>query len=228
MSGRLHSWHVEERELARQEQRRGRRHAYERLDPRRTALVVIDLVDFFVEENDYCRGIVPQVNTLAGALRSAGGTVAWVLPSTRLRVSEEFYGAEVARLYDASGGEGAMADRLSSSLEAEPDDLWVEKTATSAFFPGHSPLPGLLEERHVDTVLVTGTITNVCVESSVRDASTLGFRVVLVADGCAAVRDQDHNATLHTVYRSFGDVRPTEDLLALIESGAVAEGLSRP
>lgn len=224
MTGRLHAWHVEERELARHEQRRGRRHAYERLDPRRTALVVVDLVDFFVEQNDFCRGIVPHVNALAAALRGAGGTVAWVLPSTQLRMSEEFYGAEVARLYSSSGGAGAMSDRLSSLLRPEAGDLWAEKTATSAFFPGRSPLPGMLEERGIDTVVVTGTVTNVCVESSVRDASTLGYRVVLVADGCAAMRDEDHNATLHTVYRSFGDVRPTVDVLALVRAGLLEAG----
>ena len=63
---------------------------------------------------------------------------------------------------------------------------------------------------------MTGTVTNVCVEGTVRDAATLGWRVVLVGDGCAARRDQDHNATLHTVYRTFGDVRSTADILSLI------------
>lgn len=64
-------------------------------------------------------------------------------------------------------------------------------------------------------------MTNVCCESSARDASTLGFRVIMVADGNAATRDQDHNATLHTIYRTFGDVRPTADVLELI---GVADG----
>ena len=67
-----HDWRIEEREYDRQEQRRGRRHAYERLDPRRTALVVVDLVPFFVEEMPYARGVVPRVNTIATALRGAG------------------------------------------------------------------------------------------------------------------------------------------------------------
>lgn len=66
---------------------------------------------------------------------------------------------------------------------------------------------------------MTGTVTNVCVEDTVRDASTAGLRVVLVADACAAMRDRDHNATLHVVYRSYGDVRSTEDVLGLIASG---------
>ena len=216
--GRLHAWRIAEREYARHEQRRGRRHAYEHLDPARTALVVVDIVPFFVEQNEYCRGIVPNVNRLASALRAAGGTVAWVLPgpSTPSAAAEEFYGSEVAATYRFAGGEGPLAERLWPGLAAHPDDLMVEKTASSAFFPGRSPLPGLLEERGVDTVVVTGTVTNVCCESSVRDASTLGYRVVLVADASAAMRDEDHNATLRTVYRSFGDVRTSDEVIGLV------------
>lgn len=67
---------------------------------------------------------------------------------------------------------------------------------------------------------MAGAVTNVCVEATVRDASTPGLRVVLVADACAAMRDQDHNATLHVVYRSYGDVRPTDEVLDLIREGA--------
>ena len=74
-----HDWFVEERERERHEDRRGRRHAFEHLDPRRTALVVVDIVPFFVRESAYVRGIVPRVNILAAGLRSAGGVVAWVV-----------------------------------------------------------------------------------------------------------------------------------------------------
>ena len=41
--------------------------------------------------------------------------------------------------------------------------------------------------------------------------------MILVADACAAVDDDTHNATLHTVYRTFGDVRPTAEVIGLIE-----------
>ena len=44
----------------------------------------------------------------------------------------------------------------------------------------------------------------------------IGDCVIMVADGNAARNDQDLNATLHTVYRSFGDVRPTDEVLAMI------------
>lgn len=217
-----HQWHIDEREYARHEARRGRRHAYEHLDPSRTALVVVDVVPFFVRESAYVRGIMPRINALATALRSAGGTVAWVVPGYTAPTAKdrEFFGEEVAALYAGSGGSGPVRSRVASGLDMAPSDLAVEKTARGAWTPGSSELPSLLAALDIDTVLVTGTVTNVCVEDTVRGASSAGLRVILVADACAATRDQDHNATLHVVYRSYGDVRSTTEVLDLIGAGA--------
>lgn len=217
---KIHAWRIEPREYARQEERRGRRHAYECLDPVRTALIVIDMVSFFAQANPYVRGVVPNINRIAEALRAAGGLAAWVLPANEAplgSVSSEFYGPTASETFAATGGEGPLRSRLWHALNVRPDDLVVEKTAYSAFFPDRSPLPGLLAERGINTVLITGTLTNVCCESSARDAATTGLRVLMVADANAARRDQDHNAALHTIYRSFGDVRTTDEALDLIE-----------
>lgn len=213
-------WKIEAREHERHEARRGRRHAFASLDPRRTALVAIDIVPFFVRESAYVRGIMPRVNVLADALRGAGGVVAWVVPaySPPTARDREFFGDEVAEMYARSGGDGPPSSRLAAGLSRVADDLVVEKTGRSAYFPGSSDLPALLAAREVDTLIVTGTVTNVCVEDTVRDASATGLRVILVADACAAVRDQDHNATLH-VYRSYGDVRSTSEVLGLVAGG---------
>ncbi|NUP26482.1 MAG: cysteine hydrolase [Nocardia sp.] len=214
-----HDWHIEEREYLRHEDRRGRRFAYPELDPRRTALVVVDMVPFHVTGNPYCRGIVPNIDRIARALRTAGGIVTWVVPEAGAPLPHaiEFFGPHVAESYSRSGGFGPPDTRLWPDLVADDLDLFVEKSAISAFCPGRCPLPRLLEQRGIDTVLITGTVTDVCCESSARDASTLGFRVIMVADGNATRRDRDHNATLHTIYRSFGDVRPTSEVLAMIE-----------
>ena len=213
-----HDWRIEEREYQRHEQRRGRRHAFTTLAPEQTALVVVDMVPFFVTEMPYCRGIVPVIGRLATALRTAGGTVAWVVPGPgpRPELEVEFFGTEAAAAYRGSGGVGPLRDRVWPELEVEDTDLLVEKTAASAFFPGHSSLPALLADRGIETVVITGTVTNVCCESSARDASTLGYRVILVADGTAARCDEDHNAALHTIYRSFGDVRTAAEVLGLL------------
>ncbi|MFJ9641946.1 cysteine hydrolase family protein [Streptomyces sp. NPDC101206] len=216
---RRHAWRVDADEYARHERRRGRRHAYDELRGERTALVVVDMVRFFVAGNGFGLGVVPQVRALAHGTRSAGGTVAWVLPAVAARPTRwavDFYGPEVAERYRLAGGAGTVADRLWPELVPAPEDPVVEKSAASAFFPGHCPLPEVLDERGVDTVLVCGLVTDVCVEATVRDAATLGHRVVLAADACATRSDAAHNATLATVYRSYGDVRPTAEILALL------------
>jgi hypothetical protein len=85
-----HAWYIEEREYLRQESRRGRRHAYDRLTPACTALIVIDMVPLFALENRYCRGIVSNSNRLPGALRAAGGLVVWVLPGGDGRIAGDY------------------------------------------------------------------------------------------------------------------------------------------
>jgi nicotinamidase-related amidase len=225
MERRAHAWRIEEREYSRQEARRGRRHAYTKLDPGRTALAVIDMVPFFARENAYTRGIVPNIARLAVELRAAGGTVAWVLPGAGRpsAVGDEFFGPQFAEAFRLSGGEGPLRSRLWHEFDVDDADLIVEKTASSAFFPGRSPLPDLLADRGVDTVLITGTVSNVCCESSARDASTLGYRVIMVADANSARRDEDHNATLYTIYRTFGDVRTTDEVVGLIKGDGQAD-----
>src|SRR5438067_7157289 len=114
MQRQTHAWRIEQREYARQEARRGRRHAFTRLAPARTALVVIDMVPFFAAENAYTRGIVPNIARLAAVLRAAGGTVAWVLPAAadRSAVADEFFGPEIAEMFRRSGGQGPLRSRL--------------------------------------------------------------------------------------------------------------------
>jgi nicotinamidase-related amidase len=220
---RLHAWRIEEREYRRQEGLRGRRHAFARLVPQRTALVVVDMVPFFAEGSAYVRGIVPNIARLAEVTRGAGGTVVWVLPEVTppSAVATEFFGAEQAEVFRNSGGAGgSLRERLWHEFTVQDADLLVEKAATSAFFPGMSPLPELLQERGIDSVIITGTVTNVCCEASARDASTLGYRVILVADGNAARRDEDHNSTLYTIYRTYGDVRTTAEVIDLLSPPA--------
>jgi nicotinamidase-related amidase len=228
LSVRQHAWHIEPREYARQEQRRGRRHAFQHLTARRTALVVIDMVPFFVSESAFCRGIVPNIARLADRLRAAGGLVTWIIPGPQQHraLAEEFFGPEVAKVFGKSGGDGPPASRLWPAFTPHAEDPIIEKSSFSAFFPGSSALPALLQERAIDTVLITGTLTNICCESSARDANASGLRVIMVADANAARRDQDHNGALHNIYRSFGDVRPTAEVLDLVDAGEAGLGPS--
>ncbi len=124
-------------------------------------------------------------------------------------------------MYRTSGGSGPLRSRLWHEFDVADTDLLVEKSAASAFFPGRCEFPALLKMRDIQSVLITGTVANVCCESSARDASTLGYPTIMVADANAALRDQDLKATLHTFYRTFGDVRPTSEIVELLAAGRV-------
>jgi ureidoacrylate peracid hydrolase len=76
--------------------------------------------------------------------------------------------------------------------------------------PGTSELPDRLRGRGFDTVLITGTVTNVCCESSARDANMTNFRTIMVSDGNAALTQELHDASLTAFYLTFGDVMDTD------------------
>ncbi len=95
-----------------------------------------------------------------------------------------------------------------------PSDVQVRKYRFSAFLPGASELPALLRARGFDTVLITGTVTNVCCESSARDAMMRNFRVVMVSDANAAITPEEHDASLIALYLTFTDLMDTDMIVA--------------
>jgi nicotinamidase-related amidase len=198
--------------------RRGRLHAFESLDAARTALVVIDLDTATVGSNDDCRSLMPIVNQLADAVRDSGGVVAWVL-SQMADMPKHFaaiLGAELATRYFNDGCPGGAGTKLWPELRQEPRDIVAFKSGASAFFPGKCDLPQVLDPLGIDTLLISGAVTNICCESSARDAVELGYKVIMVSDALSGHAHGLHEATLATFYRIFGDVRPSNEIMGLL------------
>jgi ureidoacrylate peracid hydrolase len=206
-------------------QRRGRYHLFDRLDPARTALLVIDMQDAFCApggpaEVAASRGIVTPINTLTAELRDLGVPVVWVLHSNSRGGGrsdwEIFFNAFVADDVREETLDSLAAERQTvwSALKTAPSDVTILKNRYSAFIPGSSNVERVLRGMGVDTVLIAGTKTNVCCESSARDAMMLDFKVVLVEDCCAALSDDEHRAALENVIQQFGDVMTADEVLA--------------
>ena len=87
--------------------------------------------------------------------------------------------------------------------------------------PGASDLPQRLTDGGFAYVLIVGTVTNVCCESSARDAMMLNFKTVMVSDGNSAHSDGEHTATLAAFYAVFGDVMDTDMVIACLRKNAV-------
>ena len=199
---------------------RGRPFAFETIDPVRTALLVIDLTGNY-ETMPCTASIVAPVGRLAAGMRAAGGTVAWVLPAPMPDddpILQALWGSETLSRHAGETAAGGTGTQPIAGLDRRPQDLTVHKRGYSAFFPGASPLHAMLAERHINTVIVTGVLTNICCESSARDAFALGYRVIVAADANAARSDAEHRAALYNILRNFGDVRMTDDLLEMLST----------
>lgn len=198
--------------------RRGRLHAFSDIDPAKTALVVIDLDEGSVERIEEAKNLVPTINTLADALRKRGGAVAWVTTPIQ-KASKNFraiYGDELAKMYEEEGQADGKATIVWHRLDAKPEDIYATKQGASAFFPGKSNLHEQLQEKGVDSLLIVGLVTNVCCESSARDATELEYKVTMVSDALWGHGNGQHEATLATFFRNFGDVRPSNEIIELI------------
>ena len=209
--------------------RRGKLHVHADLDPRITALIVVDLQNAFMVEEvaaayvPVAVEIVPTVNRLAAAVRRTGGKVFWIRNTVDAGniVSWSHWLAmmtpDVRSAMIENMKPGSLGHELYPGLDVQPADETVLKYRFSAFLPGASDLPERLRRQGCDTVLITGTLTNVCCESSARDAMMLNFRTIMVSDANAARTDAEHNATLASIYTVFGDVMDTDFLIGCLE-----------
>ena len=217
------------------------------LDPRTTALVIVDMQEYFLNPaspfSRACERIVPGV---LGHFQERGRGV--VEPSLRrlldffrahgLRIvyttvaSELPDGSDLMPIFRqrnavnrAAVGDVAIpprADawaRIVAALEPRPGELVVNKTTCGTF--NSTGLDHALRSLGIAS-LVGGVVTNVCVETTARDAADRGYEVVLLDDGCAAFSPEIHEATLLSFQGPFGRVRRTDEVLALLESGEVS------
>jgi len=205
--------------------RQGRLFSHDSIDASRTALVVVDMQNYFVAEGfaaevPEAREIVPNINRMAKALRSAGGTVGWIQTTAvgavetwrnhhKHMLTPDRVHKRLAQLDE--NHEGFM---VYPKLEALPGDLRVKKVKYSAFIAGSSDIDAQLKARGIETLLVTGTVTNVCCESTARDAMMLDYRVVMLSDGNASLTDEEHAASLNNFLIFFGDVMTTDEAVA--------------
>jgi ureidoacrylate peracid hydrolase len=198
------------------------------LDLSRTAHLIVDLQNGFMErgapvEVPAARDIVGRVNQISRAMRAHGGLnvfLRMMLGPESLQEWPVFYTrlppGQTARGMSESFSPGAHYAALWPGLEVTAEDVVVEKRRFSAFIPGASALHEMLQRRGIDTLIITGTLTNCCCESTARDAQQMNYRILFISDGTAAQTQTAHDATLENMRVLFGDVLTTDEVLSQI------------
>lgn len=195
--------------------------AASRIDLSRTAHLIVDLQNGFLEpgapvEVAAARAIVPNVNRLSAAVRTHGGQnvfLRFILGPESLQSWSAWYakfGApEVARQMSDAFADGSHHASLWPQLEVRAQDLVLPKRRFSAFIPGTCDLHETLQRRGIETLIITGTLTNCCCESTARDAQQMNYRVLFASDAMTAMTDSAHQATLENMSALFADVATT-------------------
>jgi ureidoacrylate peracid hydrolase len=225
----MHKVSIPQDIVARTRQQRGREHLFETLDMSKVAHVIVDLQVGFVAEGapvevPVTREMIGEVNAISQAVREAGGANAFLRftydPDEPIKWSSNYSGYMTAPMIELTRGafsRGAANWELYAGLDVRPEDMVFDKTRYSGFIPGTCLMHDELQARGIDTLIITGTLTNCCCESTARDAMQMGYKIIFVSDANATLSDAEHNATLISMTTIFADVMDTKHLLGVIE-----------
>lgn len=225
----MHNINISEEVIDRVMARRGRFNFFEEMDPKKTALIVIDMQNTFCVEGGPAevkksRDIVPNINKLSSSLRAMGVPVVWVLHANTTNGDKSdwdlFYNHVVSgdlreRTLESNSPENQA---VYNELVTDPADITIIKNRYSALTAGSSSLERVLRSRGIDTVLIAGTKTNICCESTARDAMMMDFKVTLLSDCCAALSDQEHVAAMENIIQQFGNVLSSDEALTMLRA----------
>ncbi len=192
------------------------------LSPAQTAILVVDMM------NDFCAAggamvlpgserLLPPQNALLGAVRETGGTVAFIRDCHRpqARREREFLKRTPHCI------EGSWGAEIIDGLERAPGDIEIVKRRYSGFF--NTDLDLSLKDMQVDTVIVVGVVTNICVRSTVHDAFFHGYRVIVPEDCVAATGPREQASSLYDIGTHFGLVSTADAVIRALRDGVAVE-----
>ena len=203
----------------------------------RSALIIVDMQNDFLHpdggfahiarehpETDidmpFLRGTIPQVSRLADAFRSAGRPVVYVAHVVKPDYSDAAFPYWRIGVGPSSGNrtfivEGTWGAQIVDELKPRDGEHLVVKKGFGGFAPS-TPLDTILRNLNVNTCVVTGVTTCVCVSTTVRGGVEHNYRMILASDAVAEVSREAHDAELRTMDRLFADVRSSDEIIELV------------
>jgi nicotinamidase-related amidase len=204
----------------------------------RAALIIVDMQNDFVHPDGgfaqlareqpelkidmpFLMDTVPQVRRLVAAFRKSGRPVVHVATWLKSNYSDAQFPYWRAMRGEHSGNrtfitEGTWGAKIVEELAPEDGEHIVVKKGFGGF--SNTPLDTILRNMNVNTCVLTGVTTCVCVSTTVRGGNEHNYNMVIVSDGVAEVHRDTHDAELKTMQRIFADVKTTDEVMAMLNS----------
>lgn len=192
------------------------------LDPRRTALVLLDVQNVFIAAlpDEGRDDILARVSALVRAARAAGITIIHVIAEAREdarnvprhnRMWTDPKWRDVKLGTYVKGSEGA---KIHAVAEQQPSELVLVKSSIDAFVT--TPLLQAIVNADVNTVLMFGFWTNFAVEGTARHAADLGLRTIVITDCCASGTVEDHDFAVTRILPRICEIAESREIIAAL------------
>jgi nicotinamidase-related amidase len=189
--------------------------------PARSALINVDLQNFFVETTKNGEALVDRIDELAAVCRDAGILVIHTAHVLRADGSNVGVLGQIVPDVIELLTDGSRSAALHERLVIDDRDVVLHKPRFGAFHG--TDLETILRSRGIDTLIVSGISTDVCCDTTTREANARDFRVIFLSDG-TATNDENpepvQRATLELMGSLFGQVASIDEVLAKIGAGA--------
>jgi len=196
---------------------------HERVNPNHTAVIIVDVQNDFVHEKGSlsmagrdvrpAQAVIPTIEELVKKTRERGVRLIWVRTEHAPWTNSAAWLGRIERKQDIKhfpicsvGSWGSEIYRL----KVKSEEIVVTKHRYSAFL--NTDLDLILRSLEIRTVIIAGVTTNVCVESTARDAIMRDYYTVTLSDCTAADSEEEHNASLYTLGHYFGIVTTSAEL----------------
>jgi nicotinamidase-related amidase len=182
-------------------------------DPKKSCLLVVDMQNYFLDSRSptFTPGglaILPNVKKLISAFRQRRLPVIF---TAHVHKSNRMDGGILGWWWEGMILEGTREAQIHPELPPLPEEKVVFKHRYSAFYD--TDLETVLRCLGVSDIIITGVMTNLCCESTARDAYFRDYRVFFVMDGTGTVDEELHLATLKNLAFGFAYVTDTEQML---------------
>ena len=192
--------------------------------PSKTALLVVDLQRYFVHPEGKAFladafSILPRIASLIDAFRKVRAPIIF----TRQAHEKNTDAGQMGRWWHGKViWEGTEDSQLTADVPREESDTVITKTHYSAF--EETSLDDELKSQNIETLVICGVMTNLCVETTARHAFMKGYQIVVVEDACASKNKEYHRAAILNLGYGFARIKTTDELL---KESCITPGVGR-
>ena len=161
------------------------------------------------------RVVIPNVQKLLGFFRKHGLRIIYTTVGSETADYSDIWPHRIPFIRASNNRAGQREHEILDEVKPLPGELVINKTTSGAF--NSSSIDVVLRTMGIEYCLFAGVSTQLCVETTARDAADRGYKSIVIDDACATLKEEYHNVALITFQRNYGRVSTTDEVIRELE-----------